>query len=399
MTADSKVLTGLDNLKLDFDLQNSLKGNVGYLCHGSSVDAKYNHGIVVLKAIYGNRLMKLFSPQHGLVGAAQDNMIESNHFFHPYFKIPVYSLYSETRTPTDEMLEGLDHIIVDLQDVGTRVYTYIYTLKLLMRACAQKDIQVVVLDRPNPINGEDVEGNILDMNFASFIGMHPLPMRHALTIGEIAIMAKQFWKVDCQLKVISMKGWKRWMSFEDSNLPWILPSPNLANIETAYTFPGTVLFEGTNLSEGRGTTKSLELIGHPGIDPYYLLPNLEEKFEESGLQGFKVRPTSFTPTFQKFKDILCGGYQIHVTDKREFRPWKVGQILCRELRHYLGESFQWNSPPYEYEHEKLPIDILNGTDKLRKWVESKGDMEELQILENDGRAQYLDQRSQVLLYE
>jgi len=399
MTPETKVQTGLENLKFNFDVQDSMKGNVGFLCHGSSVDSKYHHGIFILKAIYGNRLKKLFSPQHGLVGDAQDNMIESDHIFHPYFKLPVYSLYSETRSPTDEMLDGLDHLIVDFQDVGTRVYTYIHTLTLLMKACGQKAIQVVLLDRPNPINGEDIEGNILDQNFASFIGMHPLPMRHALTIGEIALMAKQFWNVDCQLRVITMNGWKRWMSFEDTHLPWVLPSPNLSNIETAYAYPGTVLFEGTNLSEGRGTTKSLELIGHPNIDAYYFLADLENVFKKSGLRGFIMRPTSFTPTFQKFKDISCGGYQIHVTDKRKFKPWKVGQILCREFRHYLGENFQWNSPPYEYEYEKLPIDILNGTDKLRKWVENKGEVEELEILENEGHAEYLDQRSQVLLYE
>ena len=189
----ANVLTGLEVLANDEDLQRSIKGNIGYLCHAASIDSNYKHGIDLLKGCFGDRLKKLFSPQHGLYAEEQDNMIESDHFFHPFYQLPVYSLYSETRKPTVEMLQGLDCVLVDLQDVGTRIYTFIYTMSLMMEACGENGIKVIVLDRPNPINGNDIEGNMLDPAFSSFIGLYPMPMRHGLTIGEVALMANQFW--------------------------------------------------------------------------------------------------------------------------------------------------------------------------------------------------------------
>ncbi|NOQ91854.1 MAG: DUF1343 domain-containing protein, partial [Flavobacteriaceae bacterium] len=264
-----KVVTGLDVLVNDINLQNKFKGKVALLCHNASVDATFTHAAIRFKEIFGLRFVKIFGPQHGFATDAQDNMIESNHFVHSYFNIPVYSLYSETRIPTDKMLEGIDHLFVDLQDVGCRAYTYIYTLTLLLEKCIGKDIQVIVLDRPNPINGVDIEGNILEDDFKSFIGLHPIPFRHGMTIGEVALMHQKYWtnkKIDVQ--VIKMEGWNREMFFEDTKLPWILPSPNLARAESTITFPATVLFEGTHLSEGRGTTQPLEIVGHPKIEPY-----------------------------------------------------------------------------------------------------------------------------------
>jgi uncharacterized protein YbbC (DUF1343 family) len=394
----NRVLSGLESLKINQEIRGKFKGKVGYLCHSASVDSSYRHGIFTLKNIFEDRLIKIFSPQHGFVSDVQDNMVESNHFFHPYFKLPVYSLYSETRIPTDEMLEGLDHVFVDLQDVGTRIYTYIYTLTLLMEACASKGIEVVVLDRPNPVNGVDIEGNMLDLQYASFVGRHPLPVRHGMTIGEIAMMAKRVWNIDCPLHVVKMEGWKRWMDFEPTGLPWVLPSPNLATIEAAFTFVGTVLFEGTNISEGRGTTRSLEIIGHPNIEPYALVEKLERVFQQCQLEGFVLRPLVFMPTFQKHAGKSCGGYQIHVTDRKKFQPYKVCQILCREFYHHLGEAFLWKQPPYEYEYEKLPVDLINGTDKLRYWVEQNGSYEELIELEMQGREEFMEQRRPALLY-
>ncbi|MDQ3395392.1 MAG: DUF1343 domain-containing protein [Bacteroidota bacterium] len=393
-----RVISGLDHLKMDKGLAQKFKGVVGYLCHGASVDSDIKHGVFAFKEIFGSRFNRLFSPQHGFVGDVQDNMVESSHFMHPYFNVKVYSLYSETRIPTAEMLDGLDHIFVDLQDVGTRIYTYIYTMTLLMEACANKDIDVVILDRPNPINGEIIEGNILDMNYASFVGRHPLPVRHGMTMGEIAQMALKFWNIRCSLQVIPMQGWERWMDFEDTKLPWVMPSPNLPTIEAAFTFVGTVLYEGTNISEGRGTTRSLEIIGHPGIEPYGLQEILEGKFKSYGLHGFTLRPVIFMPTFQKHAGKPCGGYQIHVTDRKKFRPWRLCQVLCQEFYHHLGPQFQWKQPPYEYEYVKMPVDLINGTDKLRSWVEKNGDFGFLDDLEKENQAEFLEKRNEVKIY-
>ena len=244
------VVTGLDIIKDRRGLADDYRGGIAYLAHAASVDGNLQHGIAIMKNLFGDRFIKIFSPQHGLVGDVQDNMIESDHFHHPYFDLPVYSLYSETRKPTAEMLEGVQVVFVDLQDVGTRIYTYIYTMTYMMETCADLGIKVVVLDRPNPIGGLQLEGNILEPDFSSFVGRHPLPMRHGMTIGEIALMAKEYWDINCELEVIKMEGWDRSMYFQDTNLPWVLPSPNLATPEAAMVFPGSVLFEGTNVSRG-----------------------------------------------------------------------------------------------------------------------------------------------------
>ncbi|MAU26869.1 MAG: hypothetical protein CMH48_09600 [Muricauda sp.] len=394
----NKVLTGLDVLVKDKDLQNSFKGDVALLCHNASIDGEYVHATYRFEEIFGERFVKIFGPQHGFSTDVQDNMIETDHTVHPYFNIPVYSLYSETRMPTDEMLDHIDHLFVDMQDVGCRMYTYIYTLTLLLEKCASKDIEVVVLDRPNPLNGVDVEGNVLDMNFSSFIGLHPIPVRHGMTIGEVAEMHQKYWaRGKANLRVIKMRGWKREMYYEDTGLPWLLPSPNLPRIESAFTFPATVIFEGTKLSEGRGTTQSLEIVGHPKIEPYsYYRKHLSKVMEDTGLKGFALRPITFLPTFQKHADRPCGGFQIHVTDKKIFTPWKVGQVLMRELYHHLGSEFEWKEPPYEYDYDNLPIDIINGSDRLRHWVESNGSLEMLEEMEE--LEPYLENFNNVKLY-
>lgn len=387
--------TGLMRLS---SVAKEIKGNVGYLCHPASVDQKYTHGIEVVKEIFGDRLKKLFSPQHGIFAEVQDNMIESDHFVHGHYQLPVYSLYSDTRKPSPEMLEGLDHVLVDLQDVGTRVYTYIYTMTYMMETCAENNVEVIILDRPNPIGGDVLEGNLLDMSFRSFVGRYPLPMRHGLTMGEVAIMAKKYWDLDCDLRVIEMEGWSRNMNYWDTKLPWVLPSPNLPNIETSFTFVGTVIFEGTNISEGRGSTKSLETVGHPDLKNLELLKKLNTYFSKEKLAGFILRPVSFIPTFQKHVGVLCHGYQIHVTDFKLFKPWLLGQVLCQFFYHELGEGFSWKQPPYEYEETLLPIDILNGSDKVRLWVESKGDYAELLQIEKEGMSEFAANRKEILLY-
>ena len=379
-----KVQTGLDQLTRNSGIADQFKGKVALLCHNASATSNLIPAALAFKKCFGKRFIKLFGPQHGFSTDAQDNMIETDHTIHPYLKIPVYSLYSETRIPTDTMLEDIDHLFIDLQDIGCRMYTYIYTLTLILEKCAGKEIEVVVLDRPNPLNGIDLEGNILDEKFASFIGRHPIPVRHGMTMAEVALMHQKYWTHSKgNLKVIRMEGWTRDMYFSDTGLPWLLPSPNIARPESCLTFPGMVLFEGTNLSEGRGTTQSLEIAGHPEIACYeFYERSLREKVNNSGLEGIRLRPITFLPTFQKHAGVACGGFQVHITDREKARPWRTGQFLLRELYHYLGDAFQWLEPPYEYDYENLPIDIINGTDQLRSWIENYGALEDLDALED-----------------
>ncbi len=343
------TITGLDRLISDQALQQKCTGNIAYLCHNASIDNQCREGLALIQGLFGSRLKAVFSPQHGLFAEAQDNMIESGHFLHPFFRIPVHSLYSETRTPTPAMLDGIDRVIVDLQDAGCRAYTFAYTMTLMLEACGRHGIEVTVLDRPNPIDGCTVEGNLLDPAFKSFIGLHPLPMRHGLTIGEIARMAVHCWGVSCAMEVIPLQGWERTMYFGETRLPWVFPSPNMPHPKTAQVFPATVLFEGTLFSEGRGTTRPFELFGHPDIEPHILLPQLEKTFRESRLEGFTLRPVYFQPTFDKHHGKVCGGYQLHVTERRRFQPWATGQILLRELYHAPGHLVEWRQPPFEYE--------------------------------------------------
>ena len=393
-----KVKTGLDILTRDRNAQNKFKGNVALLTHNASIDSNCTHAILNFKKIFGSRFVKIFGPQHGFSTDSQDNMIETDHIIHPFLKVPVYSLYSETRIPTDEMLEGIDHFFVDLQDIGCRLYTYIYTLTLLLEKCINKNIQVIVLDRPNPINGNDIEGNILELEFKSFIGLHPIPVRHGMTIGEVALMHQRFWAPEkINLEVIKMQGWQRSMYFEDTALPWALPSPNIARTESTCTFPATVIIEGTYLSEGRGTSQPLEIVGHPKIEPFSFYKNhLSKVIQNSNLDGFVLRPINFLPTFHKQADKVCGGFQIHVTDKKTFKPWRVGQLLLRELYHHLENDFEWKKPPYEYNYTQKPIDIINGTDKLRHWVENNDPIEKLTAFEN--LEDYRHQLNEIKIY-
>ena len=393
-----RTATGLDQLVNNHSLQRKIKGNVAYLCHNASIDQQYREGISLLKLIFGKNLKAIFSPQHGLFSDAQDNMIESDHFLHPFYKIPVYSLYSETRIPTDQMLENINHVIIDLQDVGCRAYTFVYSMLLMMEACGRQGIEVTVLDRPNPLGGRTIEGNVLDLRYKSFIGLYPLPFRHGMTIGEIAMAGQKNWEINCKLSIIKLKDWPREMYFEGTGLPWTFPSPNMPTLNTVKVFPATVIFEGTNISEGRGTTYPFELFGHPAINPHELLPTLNGAFIKNKLAGCKLRPIYFQPTFDKHAGKTCGGFQIHVTNKNKFQPWRTGQVLMRELFHYLKEIFEWKKPPFEYEETLLPIDILNGTNELREWVEQYGTLADLNLIEKKRQQFFLEKRNEILLY-
>lgn len=392
------VLNGLDRLIENKELQNKIEGNFGYLCHSASVDKNLRLGVFGLKEVFGDRFKKIFGPQHGFVTDVQDNMVESRHYIHPYFNIPILSLYSETRIPTDEMLEGLDTIIVDLQDVGTRVYTYISTLGLLMKKCGEKNIKIVVLDRPNPVGGLQVEGNVLEEGYHSFVGHHKIPQRHGLTMAEVGLLTKKYYAPNCQYDYVLMEGWTRDMYFKDTGLPWVNPSPNLPTMEGAITFCGTVLFEGTNISEGRGTTRSLEVIGHPTIEPFSLAEKFNKEFSKTNLSGFVLRPICFMPTFQKYKDTACGGFHLHVTNPQQFKSWHVSQMLCHLLAKELGNKFEFHQKPYEYEFNRLAIDLINGTDKIRQWVFESGNIDLLEEIERKNLPVYFEQKKSVHLY-
>ncbi len=396
----NKTITGLERLANDKTKQNSIKGNIGYLCHSASIDSQFNTGVMVLHKIFGSRLTKLFGPQHGFVTDVQDNMVESSHYVHPYFKIPVYSLYSETRTPTDEMLSGLDTLIIDLQDVGTRVYTYISTLSLIMEKCAGRDIKLLILDRPNPVGGEMIEGPVLQEGYQSFVGRYPIPQRHSLTMGEMGLFGKEVLKTDCHLEVIEMLNWKRSQLWHETGLPWVLPSPNLPTAEGTLTFVGSVLFEGTNLSEGRGTTRPLEVAGHPQIEPFSFCQKVMSQFKAEGLiDNFNLRPVIFLPTFQKHMGLNCGGVHIHPTHKNKFQSWSVSQMLCREFKRELGSEFQFHNRPYEYEFHKLAIDLINGTDLVRHWIENLGTFSQLRAIETMGHDHFLNQKENIIIYK
>jgi uncharacterized protein YbbC (DUF1343 family) len=339
---------------------------VGIVCNHASVDLGFEHIVDRLAAADGVTMGAIFGPQHGFRSDVQDNMIETPHRDDPGRRVPVYSLYSETREPTAEMLSGLDALVIDLQDIGARIYTYIYTMANCLRAGAKHGVPVIVCDRPNPINGVDVEGGALVRGFESFVGQFPIPMRHGMTIGELARLFNAHFGIGADLEVVKMEGWRREMFADDTGLPWVMPSPNMPTLDTAVVYPGTVLFEGTLLSEGRGTTRPFELVGSPGIEA----ERFAQQLNALGLPGVFFRPAVFEPTFQKHAKQPCGGCQLHVTDRRTFKPVLTGAALIGAFHRAQPDKPVWRQPPYEYEREKLPIDILAGSSRFREQIEA-----------------------------
>ena len=339
---------------------------VGVVSNPASVDGAFRHVVDRIAAQPGVTLAALFGPQHGFHADVQDNMVETAHARHPRLGAPIYSLYSDTREPTAEMLDGLDLLVIDLQDVGTRVYTYVYTMANCLRAARRCGLPVVVCDRPNPVGGEAVEGPVLDPAFASFVGQFPIPLRHGMTVGELARLFNDHFGIGADLRVMPLEGWSRRMYHDEICGPWIIPSPNLPTPDSALVYPGMVLLEGTSLSEGRGTTRPFELFGAPGIDPEALAGALNGVC----LPGAHFRPVTFEPTFQKHAGRPCGGCQIHVTDRHTFRPVATGVAVIAACRETLGDRFGWRDPPYEYEHDRMPIDILAGSAALRRDIEA-----------------------------
>jgi uncharacterized protein YbbC (DUF1343 family) len=337
---------------------------VALVAHQASIDSRYHHAIPLLHEMRGVRLRTLLAPEHGLWGAPQDHIwIDGTR--DPATGLPVWSLYGARREPSDAMLEKLDAVVIDLQDVGSRYYTFIWTMALVMRACARRGVRVVVLDRPNPLGGAILEGNVADPTFASFVGLYPLAIRHGLTIGEIAGYLNEHHGIGCRLTVVPMRGWRRRMLWEDTDLPWVPPSPNMPTLDTALVYPGGCLIEGTNLYEGRGTTRPFEWIGAPYLDADRYAAALERE----RLPGVRFRPARFQPTFHKWAGKLCGGVQIHVTDAARFKPFLTGLAEIAVARRLAPRGFAWRRPPYEFERKRMPIDILCGTDTIRRAIE------------------------------
>jgi len=310
-------------------------------------------------------LAALFGPQHGFRSDVQDNMIETGHGEDCTRRVPVYSLYSETREPTAEMLDGIDVLVIDLQDVGSRIYTFIYTMANCLIACRKHGVKAIVCDRPNPIAGADVEGPMLVQGFESFVGQYQIPMRHGMTIGEVAQLFNTEFGIGADLEVVEMQGWTRGMYFDITGLPWVMPSPNMPTLETAVVYPGAVLFEGTNVSEGRGTTRPFEITGAP----WPIAERFAEQMNALRLGGVLFRPAVFEPTFQKHAKTACAGCQMHVLDRRAFKPVEAGVALIAAYRAADPTKFAWRQPPYEYEHTKMPIDILAGSSELREQID------------------------------
>jgi uncharacterized protein YbbC (DUF1343 family) len=344
----------------------SLNGQrVGLVSNPASVDGELRHIADLFAQHPTATLAALFGPQHGFRSDVQDNMIETHHGQDCTRRVPVYSLYSETREPTAAMLAGLDALVIDLQDVGSRIYTFIYTMANCLIAARKHGVKAIVCDRPNPIGGADVEGPMLIRGYESFVGQYPIPMRHGMTIGELAQLFNAEFGIGADLEVITMEGWRRDMYFDQTGLPWVIPSPNMPTLDTAIVYPGTVLFEGTNLSEGRGTTRPFEIVGAP----WPVAERFADAMNQARLPGVHFRPAVFEPTFQKHAKTTCAGCQIHVLDRKVFKPVETGVALIAAFRTAGPDQFAWRNPPYEYEHDKMPIDILAGSSELREQIE------------------------------
>ncbi len=361
------VTTGLEILAGDFPY--SLKGKrISVLCHAPSIARDFTHITDILSEMKDIRLSAIFGPQHGIFGQTQDNMIEWEGTIHPKFGIPVYSLYGQHRKPTPEMLGETDALLIDLQDVGARLYTYIWTVKLCMEACSELNIPVWILDRPNPIGRLPADGPVLKEEYFTFVGGASIPLCHRMTIGEMALWIREKYLPGCELNVILMKGWHRSSLYSETGLPWVLPSPNMPSLQTALVYPGTVLAEALNLSEGRGTTIPFELTGAPYIDPY----KLKAKLDRRKLEGCVFRIHNFIPAFNKYKDEYCNGLQIHVTDPAKYHPVGVAlELFDAIIETSAPSALQFNPPPYEYESRLMPFDILSGDSLMRQTLRER----------------------------
>ena len=397
---------GIDRLLEETVLRKPLAGRrVALLAHPASVTSDLVHSLDALAALKDIKLVAAFGPQHGLRGDKQDNMIESPDFSDPTHGIPVFSLYGKVRRPTAAMMDTFDVLLVDLQDLGCRIYTFITTLRYVLEAAAEKGKAVWLLDRPNPV-GRPVEGLRLRAGWESFVGAGPLPMRHGLTLGELAKWFVKQLRLDVECNIVTMAGWNPshapGYGWPTGELTWINPSPNAANLWMARCYPGTVLLEGTTLSEGRGTTRPLELFGAPDLDPRALLAQMKS-LAPHWIRGCRLRDCWFEPTFHKHAAKLCAGLQIHVEDNtydpNSFRPWRLVALALKSVRTLRPDYDLWRDFPYEYERDRLAIDLINGSELLRQWVDDSGaapaDLDTLAVADETA---WLSERESVLLY-
>ena len=367
---------------------------LGLLSNQASTDRFFCHSRDLINRHFPGQLTCLFSPQHGFFAEKQDNMIESGHERDGSTELPIFSLYGEVRMPTSAMLDHLDVLLIDLNDVGTRVYTFIYTVAYCLQAAKDCGKQVVVLDRPNPIGGEQMEGNVLREGFETFVGLYPLPMRHGMTVGELALLFNGRFGIGAELTVVPMAGWRRRMLFPETGLPFVFPSPNMPTFLTASVYPGQVLWEGTNVSEGRGTTLPFELFGAPYFETEAILASLRPE----DLTGCLLRPLAFEPTSNKWQNTPCHGFQLHITDFARYRPYRTSLALLRSVMLLYPEKFSFKQPPYEYEYELLPIDCILGDDLIRKDLADGRQVEDMETEWQQDLKNFADQRRPFLLY-
>ncbi len=391
----SRVQTGLE--VLISDCPEKIRGaRIGVVCHPASVDAELRHALDLLQAA-GARITAIFGPEHGARGEAQDMEGVDDLALDPRLGVPVHSLYGSsfaTLKPRPEQLRDLDVLVIDLQDVGARYYTFVWTLALCMEAAGQIGLRVLVCDRPNPLNGITTEGNLIQPGFESFVGLHPLPNRHGLTAGEIARYVREWRGIDCELEIVPMRGWQRAMYFDATGLPWVYPSPNMPTLETALVYPGMCLVEATELSEGRGTCRPFEVAGAPGIDAEALAADLTRQ----GLAGCRFRPLYFRPGFQKHAGSTCGGVQIHITERQQFDAYATGVAFLDSVKRLAPQVFAWREKPYEFVADIPAIDLLAGAADLRQALENATDWRELAADWSRQRAEFEAVRRAVFLY-
>lgn len=398
----NRVVTGLEHfLAPGSPLAGLGRGaRIGLLAHPASVDGALRHAADLIAASGRLRLVRLFAPEHGVRGEAQDMEAVAEPSDRA-LGVPVVSLYGADEAslrPRPEHLEGLDAIVYDLQDVGARFYTFVTTLSYVMEAARDAGIPVVVLDRPNPIGGTAVEGPVLEPRWSSFVGRYPIPVRHGMTTAELAGLFNAEFGIGCDLRLVPLTGWRRSMHFEQTGLPWVLPSPNMPTPDTARVYPGGCLVEGTNLSEGRGTTRPFELLGAPWLDAARLAAELEPVFRREGLAGVAVRAAHFRPMFQKHAGVSCQGIQIHVTDPERLRPFAAFVVLLREARRQEPSRFAWREQVYEFVSDRLAIDLLLGQQGLREMIEAGASLAEMERSWREGLDRFAPLRRRFLLY-
>lgn len=388
-----KLSIGLDNFGQSYWRKLKRK-RLGLLANQASVNQDLISTGGIISDLLPGQLKIIFGPQHGFRGEDQDNMIETDEYWDTDLNIPVYTAYGSKTGKAPDILDDIDLLIIDLQDIGTRVYTFISTMLYFLKACSERGKDVVVLDRPNPLGGEIVEGTILEHEFFSFVGPYSLPMRHGMTLGEIAYLFRDAFELNLDIHVVALSDWKRSMFWSDTGLRWIMPSPNMPLFNTALVYPGQVIWEGTNISEGRGTCRPFELFGAPFISPTELKKYLNTRH----IRGCILQPYSFKPTFNKWKGIICHGFMIYVSNPRIYRPYETSLVILKGILNLYKHNFSWRNPPYEYVLDRQPIDIITGNSSVRVKLEEENGLDNLLDECSRDTSLFLESRKRYLLY-